>query len=108
MRLMAAEVLQLYDDARLARGCGLVTVRQRPSTANGTVFITLEDETGNVNVIIWPSLVEQQRREVMGARLLAVYGQWQSKNGVSHLVAKRLVDLTHMLGELSTRSRDFH
>lgn len=108
MRLMAAAVLQLYDDARLARGCGLVTVRQRPSTANGTVFITLEDETGNVNVIIWPSLVEQQRREVMGARLLAVYGQWQSKNGVSHLVAKRLVDLTHMLGELSTRSRDFH
>jgi error-prone DNA polymerase len=108
MRLMSADVLHQYDDARLARGCGLVTVRQRPSTANGTVFITLEDETGNVNVIVWPSLVEQQRREVMGARLLAVYGQWQSKNGVSHLVAKRLVDLTHMLGELSTRSRDFH
>ncbi|MCU6501954.1 error-prone DNA polymerase [Rugamonas sp. A1-17] len=108
MRLMTADVLHQYDDARLARGCGLVTVRQRPATANGTVFITLEDETGNVNVIVWPSLVEQQRREVMGARLLAVYGQWQSKNGVSHLVAKRLVDLTHMLGELSTRSRDFH
>jgi error-prone DNA polymerase len=108
MRLMSADVLHQYDDARLARGCGLVTVRQRPSTANGTVFITLEDETGNVNVIVWPSLVEQQRREVMGGRLLAVYGQWQSKNGVAHLVAKRLVDLTHMLGELSTRSRDFH
>jgi error-prone DNA polymerase len=52
------------------------------------VFITLEDETGNVNVIVGPSLVEQQRREVMGARLLAVYGQWQSKNGVRHMVAK--------------------
>lgn len=108
MRLMSADVLHHYDDARLARGCGLVTVRQCPATASGTVFITLEDETGNVNVIVWPSLVEQQRREVMGARLLAVYGQWQSKNGVSHLVAKRLVDLTHMLGELNTRSRDFH
>ncbi len=108
MRLMPADVLHQYDDARLARGCGLVTVRQRPATANGTVFLTLEDETGNVNVIVWPSLVEKQRREVMGARLLVVYGQWQSKNGVSHLVAKRLVDLTHMLGELNTRSRDFH
>ena len=107
-RFVQAEVLQQYPDARLARGCGLVTVRQRPGTANGVVFITLEDETGNVNVIIWPSLVEQQRREVMSARLLGVYGQWQSKNNVRHLVAKRLVDMSHLLGELDTRSRDFH
>lgn len=108
MRFMTAEVLNLYDDARLARGCGLVTVRQRPETAKGVVFLTIEDETGNVNVIVWPTLLEQQRREVMSARLLGVYGQWQCANNVRHLVAKRLVDLTHLLGELDTRSRNFH
>lgn len=108
MRFMTSEVLDLYDDGRLARGCGLVTVRQRPATASGVVFLTVEDETGNVNVIVWPSLVEQQRREVMGARLLGIYGQWQSASGVKHLIAKRLVDLTHLLGELDTRSRNFH
>jgi error-prone DNA polymerase len=108
MRFMTAEVLNLYDDARLARGCGVVTVRQRPETAKGVVFLTIEDETGNVNVIVWPSLLEQQRREVMSARLLGVYGQWQCANNVRHLVAKRLVDLSHLLGELDTRSRNFH
>jgi len=81
-------------------------VRQRPETAKGTVFLTLEDETGNVNVIVWPGLVESQRKEVMSASLLGVYGQWQCANNVRHLVAKRLVDLTHLLGELDTRSRD--
>jgi error-prone DNA polymerase len=107
MRFMPADVLQHYSDGQLARGCGLVTVRQRPGTAKGVVFLTMEDETGNVNVIVWPNLVDQQRREVMGARLLGVYGQWQEANNVRHLVAKRLVDLTHMLGELDTRSRNF-
>ena len=81
-------------------------MRQRPETAKGTVFLTLEDETGNVNVIVWPGLVESQRKEVMSASLLGVYGQWQCANNVRHLVAKRLVDLTHLLGELDTRSRD--
>ena len=89
------------------KGCGIVTVRQRPGTANGVVFITLEDEAGTVNVICWPTLVEQFRREVMGAQLLGVYGIWQSENNVRHLVAKRLVDLSHLLGELETKSRDF-
>ncbi len=108
MRFLPAEVLNTFEDRQLARGCGIVTVRQRPETAKGVVFVTLEDETGNVNVIVWPSLVEQQRREVMGASLLGVYGQWQCHNNVRNLVAKRLVDLSHLLGELDTRSRDFH
>lgn len=82
-----------------------LALRQRPETAKGTVFITLEDETGNVNVIVWPGLLEEQRREVMGATLLAVYGQWQTANNVRHLV---LVDLSHLLGEPDTRSRNFH
>lgn len=108
LRFMPAGILNLYDDARLARGCGLVTVRRRPETAKGVTFLTIEDETGNVNVIVWTSLLEQQRREVMNVRLLGVYGQWQCENNVSHLVAKRLVDLTHLLGDLDTRSRKFH
>lgn len=103
-----AEVLHTYPDRRLARACGIVTVRQRPGTAKGAVFVTLEDETGQVNVIVWPGLVERQRRELVGAPLLGVYGTWQSHQGVRHLLAKRLVDLTPLLGSLVVSSRDFH
>jgi error-prone DNA polymerase len=108
MRFIPSDVLAGFSDGQLARGCGIVTVRQRPSTAKGVVFITLEDEAGTVNVICWPTLVEQFRKEVMGAQLLGVYGIWQCESNVRHLVAKRLVDLSHLLGELDTRSRDFH
>jgi len=107
MRFSTSEILHTFADRKLARGCGIVTVRQRPETAKGVTFVTLEDETGNVNVIVWPDLVEKQRAELLGARLLGVYGKWQSQNNVQHLVALRLVDLTYLLGELETRSRDF-
>ena len=108
MKFLPAEILNYFDNGRLARGCGIVTVRQRPETAKGVIFVTIEDESGTVNVICWPNLVEQQRRELMGAKLLGVYGVWQSERNVRHLVAKRLVDLSHMLGELDTKSRNFH
>jgi error-prone DNA polymerase len=107
MRFLPAEILNKFEDGRLARGCGIVTVRQRPETAKGVIFVTLEDETGPVNVIVWPNLVEKQRKELLGASLLGVYGKWQCHNNVRHLVAMRLVDLSHLLGELETRSRDF-
>jgi len=106
-RFMPASVLNTYQNGQLARGCGIVTVRQRPGTAKGVIFITLEDETGSVNVILWPSLVEQQRKEVLSAPLLGVYGIWQEEKTVRHLVAKRLVDMSHLLGRLPTASRDF-
>ncbi|MEM5295663.1 error-prone DNA polymerase [Burkholderia sp. JPY481] len=106
-RLMPASTLRTYRDGRLARACGLVTVRQRPGTAKGVVFVTLEDETGNVNVIIWPGLLEKQRKEALGATLLAVYGTWQCQGEVRHLVAQRLVDMSHLLGKLQTTSRNF-
>jgi error-prone DNA polymerase len=106
-RLVPAATLMTYRNGRLARGCGLVTVRQRPGTAKGVMFVTIEDETGNVNVIIWPSLVERYRREALGATLLAVYGTWQRDGEVRHLVAQRLVDMSHLLGGLSTMSRNF-
>ena len=107
-RLMPASALRNYRNGRLARGCGIVTVRQRPGTAKGVLFVTIEDETGNVNVIIWPSLLERQRREALGASLLAVYGTWQCEGEVRHLVAQRLVDMSHLLGGLQSTSRDFH
>ncbi|WP_062644048.1 error-prone DNA polymerase, partial [Caballeronia arationis] len=97
-RLIPASTLRTYPNGRLARGCGLVTVRQRPGTAKGVMFVTLEDETGNVNVIVWPSLLEKQRKEALGASLLAVYGTWQCEGEVRHLVAQRLVDMSHLLG----------
>jgi error-prone DNA polymerase len=106
-RFMPAATLAAYQNGQLARACGIVTVRQRPGTAKGVLFLTLEDETGNVNVIVWPSLVEQQRREVLGAPLLGVYGIWQREGEVRHLVAKRLVDMSALLGRLTTHSRDF-
>jgi error-prone DNA polymerase len=106
-RFLPADVLNTFADRQIARGCGIVTVRQRPQTANGTMFVTLEDETGPVNVIVWPALIDRYRKELLGAHLLGVYGLWQCESGVRHLVAKRLVDLTPLLGKLVLRSRDF-
>jgi error-prone DNA polymerase len=107
-RLLSAGELHDFPNGRLARACGIVTVRQQPGTASGVVFVTLEDETGTVNVIVWPALKERQRRELVHSRLLAVYGVWQREGEVRHLVAHRLRDLTPLLGRLSTHSRDFH
>jgi error-prone DNA polymerase len=106
-RLLPASTLADFKQGQIARACGIVTVRQRPATAKGTVFVTLEDETGTVNVIVWPALVERQRQELLQSSLLGVYGIWQTDNNVNHLIAKRLVDLTDLLGSLQTESRDF-
>ncbi|NYT61140.1 error-prone DNA polymerase [Alcaligenaceae bacterium] len=97
-----------YPNRRLARACGIVTTRQRPQTAKGIVFVTLEDETGNINVIVRPELAARQHAELVHSQLLGVYGVWQRHEGISHLIASRLVDLSSLLGDLQTRSRDFH
>ncbi len=103
-----ASVLNGYPNKRVARACGIVTVRQRPQTSKGVIFVTLEDETGPVNVVMRPELIERQRRELLGATLLGVFGTWQSMDGVRHLIAQRLVDLSGLLGGLSAPSRNFH
>jgi error-prone DNA polymerase len=90
------------------RIAGLVTLRQRPQTASGVVFLTLEDEDGMTNVVVWQRIAQRQRRELLESQLLAVEGRLESKHGVQHLVAQRLQNLTPMLGALATRSRDFH
>jgi len=103
--------LRTFPSGRLARASGLVTHRQRPETAKGTVFVTLEDETGAVNVIVWPRVADAQRKPLLGATLLTVYGQWQregeGEEAVMHLVASRLIDHSPLLKGLVSRSRDF-
>jgi error-prone DNA polymerase len=110
-KVLPAAVLKHFPDGRLARASGLVTHRQRPGTAKGVVFVTLEDETGSVNVIVWPREVELQRRPLLAATLLTVYGVWQCQghpeHGVRHLVARKLVDHSVLLQGLTPRSRDF-
>ena len=106
--LLQSEKMHQLPHGSTARVAGLVTCRQRPDTASGVVFVTLEDETGNINVVVWNRLVERQRGELLGARLLGVHGSIERDGDVVHLVARRLVDYSALLGPLETASRDFH
>ena len=87
---------------------GLVTNRQRPAAAHGTMFVTLEDEHGMVNVVVWEHVALRRRKALLGATLLAVRGRWEQVDGVAHLIAQDMQDLSEMLGGLRTTSRDFH
>ena len=107
-RLMTAEQLKDVPDGRLVRHCGIVTLRQQPGTSSGVVFVSLEDETGVVQVIVWSRIRERQRAVLTSSRLLAVYGKWQREGEARNLIAGHLVDLTPLLNGLSTVSRDFH
>jgi error-prone DNA polymerase len=110
-RVQPAAELRGCRHGQLARASGLVTHRQRPETAKGVVFVTLEDETGAVNIIVWPDVAEAQRKPLLGSTLLTVYGVWQREGEgprtVMHLVARKLVDHTPLLQGLVSRSRDF-
>jgi error-prone DNA polymerase len=108
MRLSTAMELQALPNGASARGAGIVTCRQRPGTSGGVVFVTLEDETGYLNVVVWSSLVERQRRELLGSKLLGVEGVMQKEGDVVHLIAHCLTDHTPLLGGLAMVSRDFH
>src|SRR5690606_30752389 len=105
--LTAAEIAAVAHQSS-ACAAGIVTCRQQPGTASGVVFVTLEDETGYVNVVVWNALVERQRKELLGSRLLAVHGVVARKDGVTHLVAGRLFDHSDLVGSLDVASRDFH
>ncbi|WP_025754154.1 MULTISPECIES: error-prone DNA polymerase [unclassified Pseudomonas] len=87
---------------------GLVVGRQRPQTASGVTFVTLEDEHGMVNVVVWRELAERQRRALVGSQLLKVSGRLEQEEGVRHLIARRLEDVSPLLQGLDVRSRDFH
>jgi error-prone DNA polymerase len=106
-KVQPAAVLRSYPHGRLARASGIVTHRQRPETAKGVVFVTLEDETGAINIIVWPAVAEKQRKPLLASTLMTVYGLWQREGEVRHLVARKLLDHSEMLEGLASRSRNF-
>ena len=99
--ILRSDALASVKSGERVTVAGLVLVRQRPGTAKGVIFMTLEDETGVANVIVWPKAFERLRAIVLGARFVAVTGKLQSEQGVIHIVAERMDDLTPMLGLLS-------
>jgi error-prone DNA polymerase len=107
-RIHTAAQIAGSRNGQFIRAAGIVTCRQRPATASGVIFVTLEDESGHVNVIVWNDLAERQRKELIGSRLLAVSGEVQRAGSVVHVLAKRLEDLSPLLGRLATTSHDFH
>lgn len=106
-KLKTSQQLRRIADGRRVRTAGIVTLRQQPPTAKGTVFVTLEDEHGVTQVIVWRDVREAQRQVLLGSRLLAVEGRWQREGMVCNLIAERMADLSHLLGRLRTESRNF-
>ncbi|WP_404941095.1 error-prone DNA polymerase [Pseudomonas danubii] len=106
-RCRSSRELLEVEHGRSVSVAGLVTGRQRPGTASGVTFVTLEDEFGNVNVVVWRDLAERQRRILVGSQLLKVDGTLETVGEVRHLIAGRLTDLSPLLDGISVRSRDF-
>lgn len=108
-RLLTSRQLMAVEDGREVQTVGLVTTRQRPETANGVIFVSLEDEEGEIQLIVYRTISEKPhlRPVVLGARLMAVKGRWQRKGDVCNIIAKHVEDLTPMLGDLATKSREF-
>ena len=95
---------QLYQIPAHAQVCvaGLVILRQRPGTAKGVIFITLEDETETVNIVVWRKIFERYRRAVISARLMRVTGRLQRADGVTHVIAEKIEDISPLLDHLVT------
>jgi error-prone DNA polymerase len=108
LKMHTAEEVTNARHGQLMRAAGLVTCRQRPGTTSGVTFVTLEDETGFINVVVWRDLAERQRTALLASRLMGVMGVIEREGEVVHLVAGKLVDYSRLLGTLNTRSRDFH
>jgi len=112
LRLQPASFIAHARHKQPIRTTGIVTCRQRPSTASGVTFVTLEDETGTINVVVWRTTAKKYRRELLGSTLLTVYGHVERIEAkdvpVAHVIAARLIDHSQMLGRLTVPSRDFH
>ncbi|MFF7709403.1 error-prone DNA polymerase [Pseudomonas sp. NPDC007930] len=106
-RCRASRELGLLEHGQPVNVCGLVTGRQRPGTASGVTFVTLEDEFGMINVVVWLDLAQRQRRVLVGARLMQVQGRLERKGEVIHVIARNLLDMSGLLDGLDVRSRDF-
>jgi len=107
-RISSAAELGSLAGGTPVRTAGLVITRQRPMSASGVTFVTLEDETGHVNLIVWLQVAERQRRALIEARLLEVHGRLQREGDVLHVVVQGMRDRSALLGALQSRSRDFH
>ncbi len=107
-RVITAATVRQRRHGQLIRTAGIVIGRQRPASANSVTFVTLEDETGEVNLVVWKQLAERQRSVLLKAQLLGVTGEVQREGDVLHVIARRLWDYSSLLGSLLTRSRDFH
>ena len=105
---VTAATLAMRQNGQAINVAGLVITKQRPGTASGVTFVTLEDETGQINAILWKKIAEEYRAALLNARLLGITGELQIEGKVIHVIARRLFDHTEMLGSLSVRSRDFH
>jgi error-prone DNA polymerase len=95
-------------NGKWVRTAGLVITRQRPGSAGGVTFVTMEDETGYVNLIVWNRVAVEQRAALLESRLLEVHGKLQREGDVQHVIAQRLTNLSSLLGELMVASRNFH
>lgn len=107
-RFLRSVDLQNTKHGAKVRVAGIVLVRQHPGSANGVTFMTIEDETGVVNIIVWNRIANEQRRPMLESRLLEVQGELQRMHGVTHVIAERMIDRSKLIGELLARSRDFH
>ena len=105
-RALTARELHQKPHGSRVRACGLITMRQRPMTANGTIFLTLEDETGNVNVVVWTSVLDRYRAVLLQGQLLKVKGLVEREKEVIHVVAGFVEDLTAELIRLSTEPEE--
>ena len=105
--LPARELWERPDGAQVI-AAGLVITRQRPGSAGGVIFVTMEDETGCVNLIVWNSVAVAQRAALLESSLLEVRGKLQREGDVQHVIAQRLTNLSAMLGDLTVASRNFH
>ncbi len=107
-RFLCARDLQKTEHGTKVRVAGIVLVRQHPGSANGVTFMTIEDETGSINIIVWQRVASEQRRPLLESRLMEVQGELQRMHGVTHVIAERLLDRSGLIGELLAKSRDFH
>ena len=102
-----ADALSSHGDGAGVNVAGLVITKQRPGTASGVIFVTLEDESGQVNIIVWKQVAEKYRAALLNARLLGVVGELQIEGQVIHVIARQLFDHSDLLGDLTVVSRDF-
>ncbi len=106
-RYLSSTEVQALSHGASCRTAGLVILRQRPSSARGVIFVTLEDEAGQVNLIVRSKVIERQRRVLLGSRLMGVEGVVQREGLVLHVLAERLYDHSALIGTLAAASRDF-